>query len=183
MRRLVPIAALALALLTPAAARADTYITPFAGVTFGGASQATTLTYGASIAFLGRWVGVEVDFSRTPEFFPNLTREHRMTTAAGRFVFGFNARTRPIRPFASVGAGLLRISVESPSLFPDFISNDVAIDAGGGVHAFFFDRAVGIRVDVRYVRKILEQEDTDGLIPVTGTFAFWRGTIGAAFLF
>jgi len=176
--------ALTLLALTPEPARADTFLTPFLGVSFrGAASEAEHISYGASALVTGKRMGLEIEFARTPEFFASIGRDHRVTTVMGRFVVTWNTRGRGLRPFLAAGAGIVRTTVVSGSLFPDYRANDAAFDAGGGAQAFFFSRAVGLRGDIRYIRKIQSQDDTDGLIPVSGTFDFWRATIGACFAF
>jgi hypothetical protein len=175
--------ALAVVFAAPAPARAETYFTPFLGASFSGAAAEARPTFGISAAVLGRIWGLEVEFGRTRDFFPSIDDEHRLTTVMGRFVLGGNAAGRGWKPFVAVGAGIIRTTVESSALLPDHKSNDAAVDAGGGIQAFFFSRAMGVRADVRYIRKIQQQRDTGGVIPVTGEFAFWRGAVGACFLF
>jgi len=59
-----------------------------------------------------------------------------------------------IRPFARIGAGLVRTQIEGGSLFNASSSeNHFGWDLGGGVMGFFSER-VGLRGDVTYFRNM-----------------------------
>ena len=106
-------------LCTPVPARADWLLTPFAGVTFGGAAENEHVSFGGSIGYMGAGViGFEVDFGYTPEFFAadndelDLVSDSNVTTLMANLLIGApiggdNASVRPM----SAGRGLLRSNV------------------------------------------------------------------------
>jgi hypothetical protein len=181
--RLRPLAGALVALAclaAPATARAETYLTPYLGVAFGGAAPESKPIFGVSAAILGPIWGLEVEFGRSRDFFPSIEDEHRLTTVLGRFVLGGNQRSR-WRPFAAVGAGIVRTTIESTNLFPDRKDTEPVVEAGGGIQAFFFANAIGIRADVRYLTTLRRQNPAS--TPISSGFDVWRGAIGACFLF
>ena len=53
----------------PASAHADIVLSPFAGIHFGGDAPDKPSTLGGSVTFVGRSLGLEVEASRTNDFF------------------------------------------------------------------------------------------------------------------
>ena len=58
-----------------------------------------------------------------------------------QLLLGGNQRSR-WRPFAAVGAGIVRTTIESTNLFPDRKDTEPVVEAGGGIQAFFFANAM-----------------------------------------
>jgi opacity protein-like surface antigen len=172
---------LAALLVRPAPAHAETYLTPFLGVTFGADAKLHKATYGLSLAYLGHSAGIEIEYANTPDFFGAGIGSNNVTTFMGRFVVGGNTQGRGVKPFVAVGAGLIRSHVEAQNLLSNVHYNDFGLDIGAGVNAFFSPN-VGIRGDIRYFRQ-LQSPSSNRIIPIASNFDFWRGTIGVSFLF
>jgi len=178
-------------LALPAPARGDVLITPFAGVSF--LDDDTKRNIGASVG-VGGLVGVEFDVSQTRigtyegVRIVDLTAD--VTTIMGNVVV--RVPTGPVQPYASAGAGLIRLSgnVRVPFLgsVASASAQDIGVNAGGGVHLFPTDN-FGIRGDVRYFRSVgdislTELTDLGSLtdLPLP-RLDFWRATVGVTFKF
>jgi opacity protein-like surface antigen len=177
-------------LFSPAPARADWLLTPFAGTTFGGDSDTQKFTYGGSLAFMGaNAVGFEMDFGYTPTFFEpgdtiELIDDSNVTSLMANLVIGapIGGSGPQVRPYVVGGLGLLRTSVTSPDQFFDVSNNDFGFDVGGGIYVFFNDH-VGIRGDARYFRSLRDPEPDNEFDIAVGNFDFWRATGGVTFRF
>jgi opacity protein-like surface antigen len=191
----------------PAKASADWLFTPFVGINWGGSAKFNEsgasfddkferkTDFGASLAWMGAGaLGFEFDFGYSPNFFEN-------TTGSGDVNFGYDKSTvttlmanvivgapvggtsgKGIRPYASGGIGIIRTNIDEADDFFDITSNDLGINVGGGVHAFFTDK-VGLRGDVRYFRSLKDDSPDNDVDFSLGSFNFWRGTIGVSFRF
>ena len=181
---ILPALLLSMLVCAPAAATAQTTITPFAGVTMGGDTIDNKWVYGAVLGFGGNF-GVDVDFGYSPNFFGDedpfgdLDGKLNITTLMFNIRIGGGGHASP---FVSGGVGLMRGAVSSPGdLFDEVSRNDFALNAGGGIAGYFNDH-VGIRGDIRYFRS-LEGNDNDGILVDPrlfdlGEFDFWRATVG-----
>jgi opacity protein-like surface antigen len=189
---------------TPASA--DWLLTPYLGVTFGGSARfgdvgtfddnfEKKVTYGANLSWMGAGiVGFELDFGTTPNFFANTSGindfdwgNSNVTTLMGNLILGAPIGGQSgigVRPYGSVGIGLLRSNVTSTGLFDDLSRNDLGFNAGGGAHVFFSDN-VGLRGDIRYFRGLQSDPGNDTVLGDLGfeDFDFWRGTVGVTFRF
>ena len=188
---------------TPASA--DWLLTPYLGITFGGNARfgdvgtfddnfERKVTYGANLAWMGRGiVGFEFDFGTTPNFFENTSGignfdwgDSNVTTAMANIIVGApigGTAGVGVRPYGSVGIGLLRSNVSSLGLFNDLSRNDLGFNAGAGTHIFFNDN-VGLRGDLRYFRGLQSDDGNDTILDIgLEDFDFWRGTIGVTFRF
>lgn len=181
MRKFYVSISLAAAMLAlPAATSAQTFITPFVGATFGADSPGERATGGASILFMGRAAGLELEFGYTPDFFKEsddieFVSDSNITSLSANLVLGVGAG--PVRPYVTGGAGLLRTRITSAEDFFDEISeNDFGFNAGGGLMVLFNDH-VGLRGDVRYFRS-LQDIDAGDLALELGNFDFWRAYAG-----
>jgi outer membrane protein with beta-barrel domain len=175
--------ALAALLVIPAAARADVILTPFAGVSFGGDTSNTKGAFGGSISFMGPVVGLELDFSHTPDFFgddSNVTKGNA-TTFMANIKFAPHVRGRGVQPYVSGGIGLLRTRLEAEDLFDNVTSNDWGFNLGFGVGGYFSPH-VGLQGDVRYFRAFQDIDLADASVPVSN-FDFWRASVGLTFKF
>jgi opacity protein-like surface antigen len=192
MRKLV-LSSLTFALLAAAPAAAQTtggLVTPFIGVVTDTPIDENRTVYGGSVGATGSIVGFEFDFGYTPNFyeveddFGELGSSGSVTTVMGNLLIG--APLGRVRPYATVGAGLMRSNLEFFDVFDDLSRNDFGINYGGGVMLFVSDN-VGIRGDVRQFRS-LRNEDLDDDFPEPGDFelgdfTFWRATAGVTFRF
>jgi opacity protein-like surface antigen len=172
--------------LSPASAGAQTtFITPYAGATFGADAPDSQFTFGGSLTFMGDVAGVEIDFGYTPDFFDasdefEIVGDSNVTTFIANLVVGPWAGR--VRPYGVVGVGLLRSSVDGGDLFDDVSTNDFGFDAGFGVIGMVSEN-VGLRGDVRYFRSLQDTEDDDDFDVSVGNFDFWRATGGVVFGF
>ena len=163
----------------------ETLLTGFGGVAFGGATDRTRGSYGASLGFLGAGVvGFEVEFCTTPEFFGNaradVFSDNNVLTLMGSVLFA--VPSGPVRIYAAAGAGLLKTRLEDPARLLRIDSNDFGINVGGGLLAYLGDH-VGLRADVRYFRD-LQDADPDGAFDIDlGEVDYWRVVGGITFKF
>ena len=192
MRKII-LSSLTIALLAAAPAAAQTtggLVTPFIGVVTDTPIDENRTVYGGAVGATGSIVGFEVDFGYAPNFFEveddfgELGSSGSVTTVMGNLLIG--APLGQVRPYATVGAGLMRSNLEFFDLFDDLSRNDFGINYGGGVMLFFSDN-VGIRGDLRQFRS-LQNDDLDDDFPEPGDFdlgdfKFWRATAGVTFRF
>ena len=181
--------------LTPAAARADGLIVPFAGVNFGGnageslgdGTDAQRFDWGISFAWMGGGVfGVEGDVGYSPDFYgKNDVGGSGVLSLMGNVLLGVpfgGQQGFGVRPYGLVGVGILRSNLESFDELVGVDDSEVAWDFGGGVMIFFASH-VGIRGDIRYFRTF---GDVDfGPIDVADSDAvdYTRGTLGLVLRF
>lgn len=177
---------------SPASAQSTTggLITPFIGVVADTPTDQNRTVYGGAFGVTGRIVGFEVDLGYAPNFFEvdddfgELGSSGSVTTVMGNLLVG--APLGRVRPYGTIGAGLMRSNLELLDFFDDLNSNDFGINYGGGVMVFVTDN-VGIRGDIRQFRS-LQNEDLDDDFPEPtdfelGDFTFWRATAGVTFRF
>ncbi len=162
--------------LHPGAALADTLLTPFVGVTFGGDATVKRPTFGGSVTFVGRSIGLEIELAKTPKFFGNDSTQADVTTFTASLVGGADLRGRGVKPYFLAGAGLMRTGVALGALLSDTSYNNFAILLGGGINVLVTDH-VGFRGDLRYFRRLERQSDL-GIIPIASNFDFWRASLG-----
>lgn len=187
MRTTIVAAALATLFVSavPARSEAQTFITPFAGATFGGDSAGERLSAGASVLFMGPVAGLELEAGFTPDFFGEgdlfeFDTDGNVTSLSANLVLGLGAG--PIRPYVTGGAGLLRSRITSAgNLFDDVAENDLGVNGGAGIIVMFSDR-VGLRGDVRYFRGVQDIDVSDLSVDLGG-LDFWRGYAGMSFRF
>ena len=189
-------------------ASADWLLTPYLGVTFGGAADfgdvgdfddnfEKKVTLGGTATWMGAGIiGAEVDFGITPNFFAITTGDQdfdfgdsNVTTLMGNLVIGApigGTEGAGFRPYGSGGIGLLRSSLSATDFFDELTSNELGVNIGGGAYIFFTD-TVGLRGDIRYFRSLQsddDRDDDDDLVELAfDDFDFWRGTIGVTFRF
>lgn len=169
-------------LLAPAQARAEGYISPFAGVTFGNDQLEKKFTWGANAGYMGAGViGAELDFGWSPDAFGESVDNHVMDLM-GNLIIGIpvgGTRGAGIRPYVTGGLGIIQSKISGGGVFPDYDQKDFGFNLGAGAMGFFSDH-VGLRGDVRYFRTINSNDTSldNGLNLDLGNFDFWRGTIG-----
>jgi len=165
-------------------------VTPFIGVATGTPTDENRTVYGGSVGATGSVVGFEFDFGYSPNFyeleddFGELGSSGSVTTLMGNLLVGLPLGK--VRPYGTIGAGLIRSNLELFDVFDDLDRNDFGINYGGGVMVFFTDK-VGIRGDLRQFRS-LQNDDPDDNFPEPtdfdlGDFTFWRATMGVTFRF
>jgi opacity protein-like surface antigen len=186
MRCAVVVGLVTLLSLSGPAVRSDTILTPFAGGAFGGATDRTRATYGASLSFLADGLlGFEVEFAFTPDFFgkgdpdPVLTKNNVVTMMGSLLLV---APGGSMRLYAAGGAGLLRTRLADADRLFDVDSNDFGINVGGGLIAYFGDH-VGLRADIRYFRDLSDDQPGGGVDFELGSVDYWRAAVGIALRF
>ena len=160
----ISFAMLLLAVMAPAAAHADGFITPFAGVNFGGragdaiadAFDAKRFDWGVSFAFMGGGIlGMEADVAHSPDFYGRSDiGNSSVLTATGNLLIGIPIGGQQgvgFRPYFLAGVGVIRSELNDIGDGISDSENDVAWSAGGGA-MFFFGNHVGLRADLRYFR-------------------------------
>jgi opacity protein-like surface antigen len=183
--------AVLLVCLAPSVARADGFIIPFVGVNFGGDSgqelgnafDASRFSWGASFGWMGAGVvGVEGDFSYSPDFFGKTDLGgSSVFTAMGNLLLGVpfgGQKGFGIRPYGLVGIGTVYPEGDAFSNTLSFSEWKVAWNFGGGVMIFFATH-VGIRGDIRYIRTFEAVDFVDlGLGLESNDLDFTRGSAG-----
>jgi len=128
-------------------------------------------------------IGGEVDFGLAPSFWGNKTTygTNTMFNLMGNLILGVpigGTHGAGIRPFATVGLGLLHSQIDNGNvLFPGSHNNDLGWDAGAGVLGYFSNH-VGLRGDVRYFRNT---NATSDVIDPLRDAHWWRASVGVAF--
>ncbi len=190
--RKIMLSAMAMSLLAaaPASAQVDGLVTPFIGVATDTPTDENRTVYGAAVGFTGRVVGFEVDFGYAPNFyeleddFGELDSEGSVTTVMGNLLVAVPLGR--LRPYGTVGAGLMRSNLDFFDFFDDISSNDFGVNYGGGVMFDLNDR-IAVRGDIRQFRSV-DNEDVDDDFPEPGDldlgdFKFWRATGGVTIRF
>jgi len=176
-----------------ATAHADIIFTPFVGKTF--AAQATfpltatvdkqTWIIGGSAAWLTPGIlGAEVDFGYAPRFFKSsqllLPSGSNIASLTGSVILTLplSVTRDSLRPYFTVGMGLLHASADDFAGIATVDSNRLGLSLGGGAIGFLTPRA-GVRFDLRRIRSAGEDPNPATLLnePQLG---FWRATIGVA---
>src|SRR5262245_22338054 len=192
--RLQRVAVMMLVLGAAAEARAEGYFTGFGGIVFGGdlaSGPAEDLdldnshgVYGAAIGAFGSPLGVELEFSYSPNFFGSnrtLIPDNNLITLMGNLVLSGHVGDLS-RIYLSAGGGLMKSSVDDAGDFFDVGRNDFGINAGVGVLAAVGD-SLAFRVDFRYFRNLGDNELDDNVDIGFGDFDFWRATGGLSLRF
>jgi hypothetical protein len=188
-RRLVPTAlsllVASLVLLSPAATRAETLLTGFGGVVFGGATDSTRGTYGAALGFLGDGpFGFELEFATTPEFFGNARQDvfsdNNVLTLMGSFLLATPKSS--VRLYAAFGGGLLKTRLADADRLFNIDSNDFGIGVGGGLIGSL-GAHVALRADLRYFRDLQDPDPDNDFDFDLGNLDYWRAVGGITFTF
>jgi hypothetical protein len=137
------------------AAAAQGYISPFAGYNFGGDAKCATvancedrqLNLGVGIGTAGI-IGFEEEFAYARDFFGDIpgVKSSVLTVMSNVMIA---PRIGPLRPYALIGAGLIKSRLELT--FDDLVAtdnNNFGWNVGGGLMLMFGH--LGIRGDVRY---------------------------------
>jgi len=184
-------------LLSATSARADGFVSPSVGVDFGGNAGSTLrgavnnsqkVNVGAAVGWMSAGVfGVEEDFSWAPNFFGSggtTIDKTRVVTLMTNAIAGIPVGGQSgggVRPYVSVGVGLINQHVSTLTGVGDVSENDFGFDAGAGVMVYFADH-IGLRGDVRYFRSF-QNTETNVVGLEVGHFAFYRASIGVLFRF
>ena len=157
----------------PSTAAADIVIAPLGGINFGGDASDKPFTFGGGVTFVGRSIGLEVEATRTNDFFGSDSADVTLLTAA--LVGSADLPGTGIKPYFLSGAGLLRTNAAFSQILDDTSYNNFAIMIGGGLNAYFTDN-LGLRADIRYYRRLESKSDV-GILPIASNFDFWRASL------
>ena len=135
----------------------------------------------------GGIIGAEVGLGYSPSFVPetSVSAAVKALSLMGNIVVGIpigGTTDTGVRPYASAGVGLFRVTAKESDFLDRINSNDFAFNVGVGVTGFFSDR-VGIRGDIRYFRTLADEKSGSGVDVSLGDLNFLRATVGAAFRF
>lgn len=136
-------------------AHAQAYISPFLGYNFGGDAKCPAITgcedkhtnVGVAVG-TATFIGFEEEFGYAKNFFGDAPGvSSNVLTLMSNLMIG--PTIGPVRPFATVGVGLIKSHVElTPGSIVSTDNNNFGWDIGGGA-AFMFGH-VGVRGDIRY---------------------------------
>jgi opacity protein-like surface antigen len=183
MKRVVKFCVLAavLAVGVPASARAEGYVSPWAGVQFGSDVANGRGGFGVNAGGMGAGIiGGEVSFGFSPSFFgsQNDFGNNTVLDLMGNVIVGVpvgGTRGGGFRPYVTGGMGLIRTQIDGGNVFNVASSgNHFGYNLGGGVMGFFSNH-VGARGELRYLRT-LDGDVVNGLD--LGGFHFWRFSAG-----
>jgi len=166
-------------------ASAETVLTPFAGVAFGGAAEKSNGTYGGALAFLGQSTGFEIEFGITPHFFgeggqSEFFTKNDVVTAMGSLLLVTPGDD--VKVYGTLGAGVMKTRLEDAGDLLDISSTDFGFAAGGGV-IVFVGRTVGLRGDIRYLRSFSDLDGDGGPSLNLGPVEYWRAVGGISLRF
>ncbi len=181
IKRLV-IAATAAVVSAPAAARAEGYVNPWAGVQFGSRVDNGRGGFGVNAGGTGAGiVGGELSFGFSPSFFGTKTDfgNNTVLDLMGNVVvavpIGSTHGEAGARPYVTGGLGLIRTQIDGGNVFTVAShNNQFGYNLGAGVMGFFNEH-VGIRGEVRYLRT-LNGDVVNGLD--LGGLHYWRASAG-----
>ncbi len=186
MRRLIKVlgvAAAAALVFAPTPARAEGYVSPWAGVNFANNSGDGHANFGVDAGGMGAGIiGGEFDFGYSPNFFGSSGSfgSNYVMDAMGNLIVGVpvgGTRGAGIRPYVTVGTGLLRSQMTGGvNGLAEVANNSWGLNAGFGAMGFLSDH-VGLRGDVRYFRDLTGNADNLNNIDF-GAFHFWRASFG-----
>jgi outer membrane protein with beta-barrel domain len=180
------------AVAAPIQARADGFVSPWAGVNFGGGGVNNGRgAFGVDAGGMGAGViGGELDFGYSPSFFgtQNDFGHNTVIDLMGNVIIGVpvgGTHGAGVRPFVTAGVGLLRTQIDGGSLAPlssTSSNNMFGWNAGVGVMGYFTDH-FGLRGDVRYLRGFKDLNTGVTSIDLNGgnQLHFWRASIGVVF--
>lgn len=180
--RWLTLAATAALVWTPTPARAETWVAPFIGTTFGATSSDANskVAFGANVGGLseGKIFGAEIDFGYVPS--PagdkSLVGSNYLLDFTGDVLIaapqGLIGKTG-VRPFATAGLGLIRTHVEGSGSVPSASDNESAYTLGGGAMGLI-GRHAGLRGDVRYFRTV---NHPSAFTASSGSFYYWRASV------
>ena len=181
--------ALLLSLTMATTTSAQGFIAPFIGYNFGGDAGCVELfdcedkhmDFGVAVGALGKFVGFELDFGYTPDFFGESSEQSaNVLTLMGNFMIA--PKIGPVQPYGLVGLGLMKSDFEfTNAALLDTDNNKFGWDVGGGLMVFFGEH-VGVRGDVRYFHSFQKLE-LIGISIDEAKLDFGRGSVGVVFKF
>lgn len=184
LKKILAVLVAAAAVSSPALAHADGFISPFLGANFGNNSGNGRMSTGANAGWMGAGViGAELDFGYAPSFFGNKGTfgSNSVTDVMGNVIVGVPAggtHGAGVRPYVSLGAGLLRSRLNGVAGGTGaYTNNEAGMNAAVGVMGYMSNH-LGLRGDVRYFRNLSDTSTTNSANIDFGSFHFWRASVG-----
>ena len=174
--------------LLPREARADVFVAPSLTWSFGGDHLETSRRgWGVTVGATGAFVGFELDWTRTDDFFasedqvePVTAEENRVQTLM--FNLLVTMPTGRAKPYLAAGAGVIQSRLTSDLSLLGFDDNGLGFNFGGGILGYFGSH-VGVRADLRYFRTVTDLFKDNSLGVKFGALNFWRTSVGVALKF
>jgi len=174
--------------LSATSARAQGFITPFLGFTYGGDLAASCarltdceekrLNWGVGFGATHGILGFEEEIAYAKDFFGGTPGgSNAVLTVMSNVMFVLPAG--PIRPYALVGIGLVHPHIEFDASNLEFDKNTLGFDVGGGIN-IFLTHGFGIRGDIRHLQTF---DDLSLGLFSNDKLDFWRGSAGVTFRF
>ncbi len=170
----------------PREARADVFIAPSLTWAFGGDHLETSRQgWGVTFGATGAFVGFELDWSRTDDFFTSelesvSPQDNRVQTLM--FNLLITVPTGRAKPYVAAGAGVIQSRITGELGLLGFDDNGIGFNFGGGILGYFGSH-VGVRADLRYFRTVTDLFKDNPLDIDFGGLNFWRTSVGVALKF
>jgi len=188
LKALILMAAVA-CVAAPSQARAEGYVSPWAGVAFGSSVSNGRGMFGVDAGGMSAGIiGGEVDFGYSPSFFgsENDFGHNTVIDFMGNVMIGVpigGTHGVGVRPYVTGGLGLLRTQIDGGTIAHVASSDNMfGWNIGGGVMGYFADH-FGLRGDLRYLRGFKDLNTGVTTIDLNGNerLHFWRASIGVVF--
>jgi opacity protein-like surface antigen len=181
----------------PAQARADGYVSPWAGVNFGynnEVSQVRTCTtstcgnswsWGVDAGWMGKGIiGGELDFGWSPDVYGNIV-DNRVWNLMGNLIVGIpigGQHGGGVRPYVTGGLGAINTKIVGGTPASSLDNTDFGYNFGAGVNGYFSDH-FGLRGDFRFFRTVNADFSSfnSSVTPSNfseGQFHYWRFGVG-----
>jgi opacity protein-like surface antigen len=174
----------------PTQARADGYVSPWAGVNFGFNSDLVRTcasgscnqpwSWGVDAGWMGGGIiGGEVDFGWMPNVYGDIVDNH-VWDLMGNVIVGVpigGQHGAGVRPYVTGGLGGIHTKIVGGTPASSLDNTDFGFDLGVGANGYFSDH-VGIRGDLRFFRTLNADFNTTNTSVGLGQFQFWRLAVG-----
>jgi opacity protein-like surface antigen len=172
----------------PSQARAEGYVSPWAGIAFGTNSSNSRGMFGVDAGGMGAGIiGGEVDFGYSPSFFgtQNDFGHNTVIDVMGNVIVGVpigGTHGAGVRPFVTGGVGLLRTQIDGGTIAHVSSSNNMfGWNLGAGVMGYFAEH-FGLRGDIRYLRGFKDLNTGVNNFDIDNSqLHLWRASIGLVF--
>lgn len=163
------------------------WVSPFLGNTMGNDQTHANATMGVSAGMMvyKGWLGVEGEYADALVFFKDngFLTHRQLKTAMGNVVVKVPyIKSEKLQVYATGGLGLVRPHLEEAGGFAVAEMNKLGFSAGAGATGFF-NKNIGVRVDLRYLRTLKDDKAANAFGIDFGSFGFWRSSVGAVIRF
>jgi len=150
----------ALLVAAPHPARADVYLAALFGAAAGGALDGSKTTYAGQLGILGAgMLGIEGDYGFTTKTKHGEGGDNFRTLMGSVLIAPLKIGSEKFRPYFAAGGGVISGASKIQHLFvpDDTVQSAAIVNAGGGVFAFLSNQ-IGVRLDARYMRLLLDAD-------------------------